>query len=606
MGLQQRVLSPLLLLLPVADAFISPHSTGCGLNSVPRCRTVVAGELSGEYDVAVVGAGIGGLCAAAVLTQCYGKRVAVLESHYLAGGCAHAFERKSADGTSYTFDSGPTIVLGCSAPPYNPLRQVLNAVGASDAVEWIPYDGWGMVVPPDETPKRADGQWKLQLGPGHFQRGPLEEFGGPEALKEFEALRDACNPLVAAAADIPAMAMRGDSWSLLPLLRHFEALKTLAGEGEVATGPFAPFLDGPRFVVTDPWLRAWLDALAFSLSGLPAAETSAAAMAYILFDMHREGAALDYPKGGMGAIIDALVASIEGGGSTVALSTPVERIDLDAQGKRAMGVTYKGGRRLTTRTGVVCNAPIWSLAKLLGTGTGGGDGGGDGGDDATDKPATAGGSAAGIAMTRSYLHLHLALDATDLDLEALEAHYTVMDKGLLGDSAHVCSEANMVAVSNPCRLDASLAPPGKIVVHAYCCGNEPYEAWEAEEPAYGASPKRRGEYEALKEERAQVLWRAVERVIPDARSRCELALIGSPLTHERFLNRPRGTYGATFDTVLPDCSTPIDGLVLCGDSVFPGIGVPAVAVNGASAANSLVNPLEHWLKMDALTAEGKM
>ena len=85
-----------------------------------------------------------------------------------------------------------------------------------------------------------------------------------------------------------------------------------------------------------------------------------------------------------------------------------------------------------------------------------------------------------------------------------------------------------------------------------------------------------------------------------------MALIGSPLTHERFLRRARGTYGATFGSVLPNCATPIPKLVLCGDSVFPGIGVPAVAVNGASAANTLVNPLQHWLKMDALKAEGLM
>ena len=73
-----------------------------------------------------------------------------------------------------------------------------------------------------------------------------------------------------------------------------------------------------------------------------------------------------------------------------------------------------------------------------------------------------------------------------------------------------------------------------------------------------------------------MLWRSVESVIPDVRKRTKLALVGSPLTHERFLRRPRGTYGATFATVLPDCSTPVDKLVLCGDSVFPGIGVPAV------------------------------
>jgi phytoene dehydrogenase-like protein len=51
------------------------------------------------------------------------------------------------------------------------------------------------------------------------------------------------------------------------------------------------------------------------------------------------------------------------------------------------------------------------------------------------------------------------------------------------------------------------------------------------------------DYEALKDERSQVLWRAVESVIPDARQRAVVALVGSPLTHERFLRRPRGTYG---------------------------------------------------------------
>ena len=345
-----------------------------------------------NYDIAVVGAGIGGLCAAAVLTQCYGKRVAVVEAHYLAGGCAHAFTRRAKSGDYYTFDSGPSIVLGCSAPPYNPLRQVLNAVGAGDAVEWIRYDGWGMVVPPNEAPA---GPWKLELGPEHFQTGPLLLFGGADAVVEFEALREVTAPLVAGAVGIPAMAMRGGKLSLLPLLRHFDALKTLAAQGEVATGSVRQFLDGPIFEVKNQWLRCWLDALAFSLSGLCAAETSAAAIAYVLFDMHRDGAALDYPRGGMGAIVDALVQAIEEGGSTVALSTPVAHIDL--KGQRAAGITLADGRTLQTPGGVVCNAPVWSLGKLLER-------------QGAQLPAPVKSwiaSTSRVAMTKSYMHLHL-------------------------------------------------------------------------------------------------------------------------------------------------------------------------------------------------------
>ena len=49
-------------------------------------------------------------------------------------------------------------------------------------------------------------------------------------------------------------------------------------------------------------------------------------------------------------------------------------------------------------------------------------------------------------------------------------------------------------------FDPSLAPPGKAVVHAYYAANEPYDVWK------GLSPDS-AEYKALKEERAQPLWR---------------------------------------------------------------------------------------------------
>jgi phytoene dehydrogenase-like protein len=77
-------------------------------------------------------------------------------------------------------------------------------------------------------------------------------------------------------------------------------------------------------------------------------------------------------------------------------------------------------------------------------------------------------------------------------------------------------------------------------------------------------------------------------------------MVGSPLTHERFLRRPKGTYGAATEDYLKDGSTPFESLVLCGDGIFPGIGVPAVALSGASAANAMVNPLEQWFCLDNL------
>ena len=73
--------------------------------SFARARRVFARTTRGRArendddvsDVVVIGAGIGGLSAAAIIAKC-GMSVTVLESHNVPGGAAHAWAR---DG--YTF-----------------------------------------------------------------------------------------------------------------------------------------------------------------------------------------------------------------------------------------------------------------------------------------------------------------------------------------------------------------------------------------------------------------------------------------------------------------------------------------------------------------------
>lgn len=187
----------------------------------------------------------------------------------------------------------------------------------------------------------------------------------------------------------------------------------------------------------------------------------------------------------------------------------------------------------------------------------------------------------------------------DLDLSHIEdpAHLVVQDWGRsLQDSQNLCS------FFIPSLLDKSVCPPGKHVIHVYSSGGEPYEPWEKLEPN---SP----EYEAYKEKRAEVLWEAVERCIPDVRKRLEFSIIGSPLAHEAFLRRDRGTYGMAWAAgtsaphagllggvlpfPFPNLKTPVDGLLRCGDSCFPGIGTPSAAASGIIAANTMVKVDKH-------------
>jgi hypothetical protein len=71
------------------------------------------------------------------------------------------------------------------------------------------------------------------------------------------------------------------------------ALLTLLKDAPKVLGPFN--LD--EYGVTDPFLRNYMDLLAFLLQGLPADETLTVVMAYMLEDFYRPNAVLEYPKG---------------------------------------------------------------------------------------------------------------------------------------------------------------------------------------------------------------------------------------------------------------------------------------------------------------------
>ena len=100
----------------------------------PGTGNGLGGE-EGEYDVVVIGSGMGGLACGA-LTAKYGDSVCVLESHIKVGGSAHTFSRMHKGG-KYSFEVGPSIFEGLDKPSYNPLRIVFDILGAL-LTDWPP------------------------------------------------------------------------------------------------------------------------------------------------------------------------------------------------------------------------------------------------------------------------------------------------------------------------------------------------------------------------------------------------------------------------------------------------------------------------------------
>ena len=500
-----------------------------------------------SVDVVIIGSGIGGLCCAAMLAK-YGYRVTVCESHTIAGGAAHSFERNG-----YKFDSGPSLYSGLStSPTNNPLRQVLDAI--EEDLQWVNYDVWGCRLP--------EGDFNAYVGADHFAE-VLAKLRGQAAVAQWRKLQAEMKPLANSVDALPTLAMRYDWGAAITMGKYLP--NTLGHLPNILrmTGPFSKIMDG---IVTDKFILNWMDLLSFLLSGLPASGTVGAEMAFMFAEWYKPGVKLDYPMGGSGAIVDALIRGLTKKGGEILYNAHVESVLVE--NNRAVGIRLRNGKEIKATTAVVSNASIWDTLPLIPEGS---------------LPKSFVKEREQTPECESFMHLHLGIDATGL--EDLECHYIVVNDWDLG----VTTPQNVVVMSIPSVLDSSLAPPGKHGIHVYTPGNEPYKLW-------AGMDRRSDAYKQQKQERAEAMWQGLERVIPDVRDRTELTMIGTPLTHQRYLRRHHGSYGPAHQAgkaQFPGSTTPLAGLLCCGDSTFPGIGIPAVAASGAIAANTIAPLPKH-------------
>jgi hypothetical protein len=139
--------------------------TGNGLSGEP-----------GEYDVVVIGSGMGGLACGALSAK-YGDKVLVLESHIKCGGSAHTFSRMHKGG-KYSFEVGPSIFEGLDRPSLNPLRMIFDTLDEQMPVKT--YTGLGYWTP--------TGYWRFPIGSQKDFEDLLMEQAedGPKAVKVSE------------------------------------------------------------------------------------------------------------------------------------------------------------------------------------------------------------------------------------------------------------------------------------------------------------------------------------------------------------------------------------------------------------------------------------
>jgi len=577
-------LQPLLLLLPsvLVNSFllptdrtaasrirIRPPQSSSLLHNAATTTTTTAAEqsttnnnLKDSYDVLIVGSGIGGLSAAALLSH-YGYSVAVLESHYAPGGAAHGYSVSNkhvndGEGGTFTFDTGPSFFSGLNsdipAKASNPLRSLLDVIG--ETVDCIPYTTFGLKFP------EGDFVHSPKFG---LPNGVIDQVSGNKAVDQWNKLMKSMEPLAKAVDAMPTLAIRADAGVALTagmFLPNFAGLNPL--ENLKLTKPFSKIINGAG--VKDTFIQNWLDVLCFCLSGVPSDGTIPAEMAMMMGEFYDEDAIMDCPVGGAQSIVDALVRGIEKNGGQVILKSHVDEICIEDG--QAVGVRLKKNpdRMIRAKKGVISNLSIWDLMN-------------SGIVDTDQFPESFVKERKETPSCPSFMHIHVGFQMSKEELSKLQAHYIYMDDW----ERSVTEEENCALISIPSVHDETLAPTNHGVLHIYTPATERFDRWENVQ-------RNTPEYNQLKEERSAFLWGVLEKVIPDIRQRAVHYQVGTPLTHQRFLNRHRGTYGPAIyagEASFPFPNTPIKNLLVCGDSCFPGIGVPAVSGSGMIAANSV-------------------
>jgi C-3',4' desaturase CrtD len=478
--------------------------------------------------VVVIGAGVGGLTAAALLLHA-GLPVTVLEAHVYPGGSAGTFYHKG-----YRFDAGATLAGGFS--PGGPHARLADLLG----IDWP-------VTPVDPA-------WVVQLGEKR-----VTQWADPAA---WEAERRAAFPgsqrfwrrqerLAEAAWQISS---RPFPWPPVSPADGPDLARALSVP-VLAAAPYALRTVGSLIPSSaHPLLRPFLDAQL-----LISAQTTAAS-ANALYG----SAALDLPRrgvmavrGGIGGIARTLADWVTARGGRLLYRQPVERIEL--RDGRAVAVVTRKGLRVPCRA-VVANLTPWGLQRLLGDQT----------------PTRLRRELAARPPTWGAFMLYLGLRAADLPTD-LPDHLQIVR-----DPSQPLGEGNSVFLSLSPAGEPGRAPEGMraatVSTHTQV---QPW--WDR----FAAGPEVYAEHKAALAGR---VLDTLATAVPGIRSAVALQLPATPLTFQFYTRRPLGMVGGFPQSSLFRARSPLTGLPnvwLVGDSIFPGQSTAGVTL-GAFRVISLV------------------
>ncbi len=504
--------------------------TGPGLSAAP----------APHCDVAIVGAGVGGLTAGAMLAKA-GLDVVVLEAEDQPGGYLAAFRRGE-----FLFDTSIQWLnqfrpkgfvarihdyLGTDVPPCKPLRRVHRYKSAD-------YD-YVLTSRPNELCDQLRRDFPVDAAALDALFREAKALG--EHLRVMDDRMQAACTMTTVRKIRRGLAMLRWIW---PLRRHV-SMKATDGLARRFTSPRLRDM----FYSGDSMLSVLIPiALAF-MSDFQAA-----------------------PAGGGAVIIQRLSDSIMRHGGDIQLNTAVSDIIVNTH-RQATGVQLADGRVIIAKFVIAACDPLPFLRTLE-----------------SRIPAVRRmlGQSTETDLYYSSFSIYLGLDCQPAVLGLGEELVHLFESSQPAcERAHGDPHATLISVIAPSHRDASLAPCGKGTLQIQCPAFLSYRnGWET-----GPGFERTAAYARCKAEFADILLDRVERdLIPGLRRHIEVMTVATPVTFMRYTGNRLGTImghrpgRANIRARVANIKTPVRNLLIGGHWAEYGGGVPMATKAAVNAS----------------------
>ncbi len=489
------------------------------------------------FDLVVIGAGIGGLTAAAMVAR-QKKRVLVLEANYLPGGCCSSYPRKG-----YIFESGATTLMGFDE--HQPLLLLQRALGFSLVKKEIN---------PSMTIWMGD---KKILKPKDFEewlKTSKESFGDADAQDKFWKLAWKLSNLVWKIAgtnlrfppqsitDLLYLAVQNNPADIRFIKYAFQNTHTILKKfGLSENHSFIQYLDEQLMITAQntthetPFLFA------------------AAALCYTNYSNY-------YLPGGMISLPKALYRELRWRGSELRLRKKVTSLLKRPDGIWEI-IDNKGNYYYSKA--VLSNIPVWNLPAIT--------------HDNLKKWSE--------QESKKYSNFRGAFTMGIAVVDTFEDDHSLHHQIILppGKQIPYCN-SNSVFVSFSDKGDTIRCPEGQRVLSISTHVDNTKVWFEIPD-----------EYDKRKQEISDFIIDLLAEKIPGfSKDKIIYQMASTPLSWEKWTSRHQGSVGGIPQDIrnslfrLSGAVSPVKGFFRCGDTVYPGQGVPGVALGGIIASERIL------------------